>query len=635
MLKKIIIIYFIFLSTLFSNTIEIKDSNKINTINKIYYLQDNKNTFSYKDIIDNKNLSLLKKHHIGPALGPFWTKVSIQNKTNEILPITFYNDLAGINKIDVYILKNKKLVDMILLGDLRKQDLRMLKGRYSNFNLILEPNETYTIISKIKNYHIYNLGWEIIKSEEYFNQEAKKIFYSGLVGGFILLFCFYNLFKYFVYKNQEYLAICGIAIFIVAYQYGFHGIFYMLDLDINLELITAITWNASVFGGFFILQFAYYFFNLKDKFRKLSYLTNFFSLAYFSLFFLLLYAQFYNEEYFKYSIFLVLVVLSSTIYLFILSIYMFIRKEVGSIYYLIGQGTLLIGVFLNTLGLFNMITYQEFIKFAIPLSYIIDLFSMLIAISVKNQRDRENLKKVKLLMVEQSRFNSIGQAVGHVSHQWKNPLTRIGTSLTLLETIYNHNQEKLTKSFEKQLPLMKKSLNLMKKSIDEFSTFYKTKKLKENFSPYESINNVVEILNSKMILKKVNLTLIINKELRIYGFEHILSNVFMILIDNSLDEFTDTEENNIKITINKEKYNIIINYIDNAGGIKITPIESIFDYFISTKMHSKDNSGIGLAIVKMLITERLNGEIYVKNVNNGVQFTIILPDNKNEEQYDK
>ena len=163
----------------------------------------------------------------------------------------------------------------------------------------------------------------------------------------------------------------------------------------------------------------------------------------------------------------------------------------------------------------------------------------------------------------------------------------------------------------------------MKKSMDEFSNFYQTKNKKEVFLFSDSLSNIVEILSSKIILKKVEINYEIEENLKINSYEHILSNIFLVLIDNSLDAFTLNENNFIKISAFTKEKEIIISYEDNAGGIKIKPIESAFDYFTSLK-NDKKSSGMGLAIVKLLINDRLKGKISVKNSEFGVIFTIII-----------
>ena len=68
-------------------------------------------------------------------------------------------------------------------------------------------------------------------------------------------------------------------------------------------------------------------------------------------------------------------------------------------------------------------------------------------------------------------------------------------------------------------------------------------------------------------------------------------------------------------------------YKDNAGGIKIEPIEKVFEYFVTTKgtKETNENQGMGLAIVKMLVEDRLSGKITLKNIKNGVCFEINIP----------
>lgn len=619
---KFLLFLLLVLTTLNSKMLDISNSN-IQTLEYTYFINDSKNLYDYENIYKNQNLETLKIKHIGSAKGPFWTKITLQNNSDEIKQFTMFNPLAGTNKIDVYLVQNDKLIKTFNLGDFRPQKEIQNLATYSNINLILKPNEIITVISKIENFHIYNLGWEIVPSLDFFKQETQKLFYSGLLGGIVLLFCVYNIFNFLIYKNSIYLIISFIAISLTSYQYGFHGIFYFLDIGLNLELITAITWNSSVIGGFLILLFAYVFFNQKEKYIKSSYINIFFLVCYFFLFLLILYSQFFNEEYFKYSFFLSFIILTSTIYLFLFAIYMVWKKEIGSLYYLFGEGVLLISIFFNTLGLFNIIAYNESIKFMITFSYIINVSFLVRALYVKNKMEQEELKKTKILLLEQSRFNSIGQAIGHASHQWKSPLTSIGTSLTLLETVFYHNTENLNNTFKKQLPTMKRSLELMKKSIDEFSNFYKTKNKKEEFNLIDSISNVSEILSQKITLKNVEIKYEMEKNFSIYSFEHIFSNIFLVLIDNSLDAFTKNQDNLITISAIKKNKKIIITYKDNAGGIRIKPIESVFEYFVSSKKNKK-LSGIGLAVVKMLINDRLKGEISVKNDDFGVVFTIII-----------
>jgi len=164
----------------------------------------------------------------------------------------------------------------------------------------------------------------------------------------------------------------------------------------------------------------------------------------------------------------------------------------------------------------------------------------------------------------------------------------------------------------------------MKKIFDNLSIYYKTNKMNQKFYPAFSVENGCEIFESKLVLKNVTLKIDLDKSIELYGCEHMFSNIFLVLIENSLDEFKSKNSNIISIKLAKQGSYLQIKYKDNAGGIKIKPIESVFDYFVSSKSND-DIQGVGLAIVKYIVTEKFLGTISVCNVDDGVEFTIVIP----------
>ena len=594
---------------------------KHNTLNFIHHLEDQKNELTHKDMFLTNHFKKSQKLQIGEKKGPFWTKLEIKNSSKKVIELVLYNSLAGTNEIDVYIYKNSNLIKTHILGDLREQKLRETLSRYSMFKLSLKADEEVSIISKIKNYNVYNIGWIVKKNNDFIQEEFKKLFVFGILFGLCILFILYNILFYKVYKEKTYIVIALSVFSFSIFVYGFNGIFYMMDIGFNLKLITSLTWTATSISFILFIIFAYYFFDMKKKYPKLVYYLKFKIFVFLLILLITLYAINFNNEFLWITKFIFFFTIFNSISLFILAIYMYLKKEIGCKYYLFAQSILCLSLLIYILNHLSHISYNESNKYFFTISLIIDIIFLTIAQYIKSKKLHQELLKNKEILIEQSRFSSMGQAIGHITHQWKHPLTNLGTSFAMLEAVYSNKKELLIEKFEEEIPSIKDDIRFMKNTIDDFSLFYSSKVKKSDFIPSESITNIKKILNSKIILTNVQIEVKSNNIEYIFGFEYIFSNIMLILIDNSLDEFNEKADNKINIFIEKKSDTYSIYYEDNAGGIKIKPIEKVFEYNVSSK-HNKRSSGIGLPIVKMLVEDRLNGKICIKNTNKGVSFNI-------------
>jgi signal transduction histidine kinase len=158
-------------------------------------------------------------------------------------------------------------------------------------------------------------------------------------------------------------------------------------------------------------------------------------------------------------------------------------------------------------------------------------------LQVKKQVDE--IRKKDNLIMEQARFYSIGQTVGNIAHQWKAPLTYIGTIATTMEVTLKHKgKDQYLEISENSLEKISKYVQQLKFTLDDFLNYYTTKPIKADFYVYETIEeNVLNLLRNKVILKNVSITYNFDKEYKINSYEHILANIFMVLFNNSLDIF--------------------------------------------------------------------------------------------------
>ncbi|MBN2722015.1 MAG: sensor histidine kinase [Campylobacterales bacterium] len=596
-------------------------------LSDLEFMQDTEHIYTPQEILKS-NLTKATKTQIGAIKGPFWTKLTISNTTDFDKTLAFYNPIAGMNAIDVFIYEDGKLIQKHVLGDLREQKIKDVLFFHSVFMLHIAPKQTFTIISKLENYGLYNIGWEILTLKEYHNFDFTLTLTYAFLGGFLFFYIFYVLYLYKIHRKIGYLILIVQSLSILLYIYAAYGVFYRLDIGLSLHFITTVAWTISGITMMTMASFAYVFFGVSKKYPKIKWmlitLFGFFGLIFFLGIFIALGT---NPDFSTWFSYFPAMMVLNYILLFCVAIYMYFKKEIGWYYYLFGQGTLLSFIVIYMMAVFGIIDVSRYITLIIPLALVVDSTFMLFSQYLQAQVEKKTMMEQKELLLEQSRFYSIGLALGSIVHQWKHPLTQLGTTITMLDTIYREKPKELDRYTSDAMPSIKYSIEQMQFVLDEFSTMYHTSKNPEPFYPLKSVEQIATILlKSKIILKNVTISYKIPKDIKINGYDYLFNNVMTILIDNSLDAFDPScKDNKIDIKIKQIKnHKITIHYQDNAGGIEPSLIHEVFEYGASTK-EGKSLKGYGLAIAKMIIVERMLGEIEVQNIDNGVLFVIKFP----------
>lgn len=233
----------------------------------------------------------------------------------------------------------------------------------------------------------------------------------------------------------------------------------------------------------------------------------------------------------------------------------------------------------------------------------------------------------KNMMLEQSKFAAMGEMISMIAHQWRQPLTTLTLILDKMNILRQFDQLDSKKFDDHYL----KSINLiqyMSKTVNDFRHFFQGNDNKEKiflekliYQSYELIEPALkeESIFSKVIIEEDCRNLILNLN------SSKISQVFLNLYKNSLDEFRKKQIISpcIQIKCLKDDKYLIVKIADNAGGIPPDIINKIFEPYFSTK--SKNGTGLGLYMSKIIIEQQLSGLIEVTNRNGGACFKIMLP----------
>ncbi len=249
-------------------------------------------------------------------------------------------------------------------------------------------------------------------------------------------------------------------------------------------------------------------------------------------------------------------------------------------------------------------------------------------LEIKVQKEVEKNRKTEFQLLEQSKNASMGEMIGNIAHQWRQPLSAI---TTLASTVKLNDQLGIleTDEIDEKMDKIVDKANYLSKTIDTFRNFLKADNLEyKEFVLESTVERSLQIVESTM--KDLHIKLINNIDLtknsKLMGVQSELSQVIINILNNGKDILKEKkiDEPWIQLDLINEDNNYIISIEDNGGGIPKEVMPKIFDPYFTTK-HQSQGTGLGLHMSYRIITESFKGKLYVHNTTNGAKFFIKLP----------
>ena len=254
-----------------------------------------------------------------------------------------------------------------------------------------------------------------------------------------------------------------------------------------------------------------------------------------------------------------------------------------------------IKIMTNKLKKINGTNTNELLRISYPNSNIEEL---LLEINNTLKLKKEIKSKSKEMDLE------LRQAIANISHDLRTPLTSIMGYIQLL------NDENISKEDHMQyLSIIEKRSKSLKHLI---SSFYDLSRLQANEYniDIEKINlksilcELIAIyyddFNNKTLEPKINID---ENAPLIYGDKNAVNRIFTNLIQNVLKH----AEGNLEISLKVEEKYIITKFSNEAKDLSEEDASKIFErFFTADRMRSGQNTGLGLAITKILVEKQGN-----------------------------
>lgn len=250
-------------------------------------------------------------------------------------------------------------------------------------------------------------------------------------------------------------------------------------------------------------------------------------------------------------------------------------------------------------------------------------------------------------LLQQSKLAAMGEMLGAIAHQWRQPLNALGLIVQNIKDAYDYHEldkEQIESAVAKSMA----QIRHMSKTIDDFRNFFLPDKEWTSFDVMQAMGHVLSLFSAQLTANGIDFRLTCHthkktftqveeivacQEKTIRGFRNEFEHVIMNLVNNAREAILERRESG-RMGMNERGLLVFdfrqyegvvqIEMSDNGGGMPDEVLDRVFEPYFTTKGPSK-GTGVGLYMSKVIIEEHMHGKLRVRNSANGAVFTIELP----------
>ena len=619
MSKFFIILILLFNISIASDKIEMTYSDIVMQNFNISYIHDDENLLTIDKILDLNFKDTLSKNSFTSNHQVTWYKIKISNTTNVNKTIYLHNNLAYMSKeINIFEFNDNKIVDQnrysLYSNDISKQ----LNGSTLVYPVVLAKNREKTIF--IKNEALIHQLIDLSIYDEHNGVQAliNKNFYSNIIVFILFSLALYNLIFSLFSKRKEF---AYYAFYLLNASVGLSYMYGTVFHNLNIYGASAYMFNiTAILVSFFLVMFIKSIFDTHLVSKQLHFFLN--TIIYFVLIDLFI-ALFFDLTLAMNIVSLVF--LYTFVVLLYTGIYFYKREHPLAKVFLLAYLAYILGMGITIASFEGFISYNPIALHASGIGLVFEalLFAYLLNFRIK-LLEQEIVRHQNSLIIKNKKAQ-LGDMIGAITHQWKQPLSVISSASTLLQ--YKLESEiTLSKEYlEPKLDQINNQIHFLVETIDDFKHFFNPQRVKEEVDVAEIIQRALLLSSDDMLAYNIIVKKDLNFKKNIEVYPNELLHIVLNIMQNAKEAFisNEIESRIIKIIGMSEGDKIIIDIIDNAGGIPQKYLSKIFNESYSTKMN-KNGSGLGLYLTKIILQEHMNGSIEVKKIENGTIFRVVL-----------
>ena len=238
------------------------------------------------------------------------------------------------------------------------------------------------------------------------------------------------------------------------------------------------------------------------------------------------------------------------------------------------------------------------------------------------------MAKADEVRAQAEKLSSLGTMAAGLSHEINQPLNSIKMIASGMVYAHHNGKERPVEDVMRNVAEINNQADRINNIITHMRSFIRRDESQVTYCHVnEAIEQSLKIIGSQLMAHGIR----VHKELAeqlpsIYAMPTALEELVVNLAANAMQAMESVECQNKQLTIQtwSGKNNVYIKVSDNGPGIHTAHRTKVFEPFFSTKPGS-DNLGLGLSIVRSIVTSCKGTISIVSGENEGASFLITIP----------
>jgi signal transduction histidine kinase len=233
-----------------------------------------------------------------------------------------------------------------------------------------------------------------------------------------------------------------------------------------------------------------------------------------------------------------------------------------------------------------------------------------------------DLRRKDQILIQQSRLAAMGEMIGNIAHQWRNPLNNAALIIQNLRSEYDSGT--LThKGIHSDISEAMAVIMHLSDTINDFRNFFREDREKREFPIGKSVDSAMTLVAATLSNNNIQIEIECSDEVTAFGYQNEYAQALLNIISNSREAALERRTTNphISIRITRENGRSVLYVRDNCGGIPDDVMPKIFDPYFTTRGPDR-GTGIGLYMSKVIIEQNMDGHLTACNVEDGAEFRI-------------